>query len=91
MAQSGTIKAMILDAAAEARASALASRFPEVRFHPCASYDDVSPILAEHRPEAVLTFKIPGKPYPRTSLLEAPSVKWIHVGGAGVDLLSALL
>lgn len=57
------------------------------RFVQCTSYEELPDLLSREKPEIALTFKIGRSPFPRQALLDCPSLKWIHAGGAGVDHL----
>jgi phosphoglycerate dehydrogenase-like enzyme len=63
-------------------------RFPELTFEACTTAESLVEALAEHQPRAVLSYKCPGIPGPaHRPILDCPSVKWIHVGGTGIDHL----
>jgi phosphoglycerate dehydrogenase-like enzyme len=64
----------------------LRTRFPQVRFVVVSRYADLPATIEQARPDAVLSFKIPGQgAFPRADILEAPSIRWAHGGGAGID------
>ena len=66
----------------------LAARFPGVEFAYAATAEAVAAGLARHDPEVVFSVKHPGFPGPAHAPIPAhPSVRWIQVGGSGVDHL----
>ena len=67
----------------------LAARFPGCGFAYAASAEAVVEELARHDPEVVFSVKHPGFPGPAHAPIPAhPSVRWIQVGGSGVDHLA---
>ena len=60
------------------------TRFPDLDLAVCRKPEDLAELIASHRPEAVLAFKL-GNPFPRETLVEAPSVRWVQVGSIGID------
>ncbi|MEO1698228.1 MAG: NAD(P)-dependent oxidoreductase [Planctomycetota bacterium] len=55
------------------------------------SPDEVTSVLAAHRPTVVLSIKHSGFPGPaHRAALVAPGVRWFHVGGSGRDHLEPL-
>ena len=78
---------LVLDKAAESYVAALEPHFPQMRFAPCRSYDDLDRTLKEDAPRAALTFKIGPGPFPGRALFESGCLEWIHAGGAGIDHL----
>ncbi len=77
---------LVLDGDPAPLAAALAARFPVAPI-PCATFDEVAPLVARHRPQVALTYRINTLPYPREALVNG-SLRWIHAGGAGVDHLA---
>ena len=67
---------------------ALGERLPGLEIHCCRSYDDLAGDLARFAPEVMYCIKFEGRPYPRDAVLAAPTLKWVAVGGAGVDHLA---
>ncbi len=63
------------------------SRFPdrELTFVHCRTYDGIHAALEDARPDIVLSHKFDREPYPGRAIADAPSVRWIHAGGTGVD------
>lgn len=59
--------------------------FPAVKLTVCDSYSSLADAIAVHRPDIVLSHKFENAPYPGRVLADAPSVRWIHCGGTGVD------
>ncbi len=62
-------------------------RCPAVDLHVCNSYDALAGALAQFAPEVHCCIKFENKPYPRDVLMACPSVRWVCVGGVGVDHL----
>lgn len=61
---------------------------PDLTFHGCDSYAALPGVIAETEAEAVYTVRFAGTPeFPRESLLESPTVRWVSVGGSGTDHL----
>ena len=61
---------------------------PDLTFHGCDSYAALPGTLAETEAEVVYTVRFAGTPeFPRASLLESPTVRWVSVGGSGTDHL----
>jgi phosphoglycerate dehydrogenase-like enzyme len=60
-------------------------RFPQLAISHCGSYAGIAAALQALQPEIVLSHKFEQGPYPGRALVDAPSVRWIHVGGTGVD------
>ena len=67
----------------------LAARFPGVEFVYAHTAEGVADGLARHDPEVVFSIKHPGFPGPAHAPIPGhPSVRWIQVGGSGVDHLA---
>lgn len=67
--------------------STIARRFPAARVTLCCHKDTFAPLLAEHRPQIVLSVdKL--KPRARREWLDTPSVRWLHAANTGVDHLA---
>ncbi len=65
----------------------IARRFPAATVNLCCHKDDFAPLLAEHRPQILLSVdKL--KPRARRELLEAASVRWLHAANTGIDHLT---
>ena len=62
------------------------TRLPGLDLVACTRPEDLAAMVADHRPQAVLAFKL-GRPYPRETLVGAPSVEWIQAGSIGIDHL----
>lgn len=61
---------------------------PDLAFHGCDSYPALPGTLAETEAEVVYTVRFAGtSEFPRASLLESPTVRWVSVGGSGTDHL----
>ena len=66
----------------------LTARFPGVALEACAAAGDLAATLERLRPTVALSIKCDGLPGPvQARLLDCPSLRWIQVGGAGVDHL----
>lgn len=66
----------------------LESRFPGVEHRCCSSYDDLETVIEDFSPDALFVIKFEDRSYPREAVLNSSSLKWVHVGGSGVDHLS---
>ena len=51
----------------------------------CNSYDKLDGALQDFRPDALYCIKFENKPYPREAVMRAPGLRWVGVGGVGVD------
>lgn len=64
----------------------LRERFPAIDWVECPLYADFTAALQRLQPEIVITFKPEkGKPFPGPAMFATPSLRWVHVGGAGID------
>lgn len=64
----------------------LAKAHPDLQIHTCDSYDALPAMIAETGAEVVYSVRFAGTPgFPRQALIDAPSVKWVSVGGSGTD------
>ena len=63
----------------------LTDRFPDVELTSCKDYASFGKVMADVRPEALFVIKFEVKPYPRDPIFEVESLKWINIGGVGVD------
>lgn len=64
----------------------LAKGHPDLEIHTCDSYEALPALIEESAAEVVYSVRFAGTPgYPRQALIEAPSVKWVSVGGSGTD------
>jgi phosphoglycerate dehydrogenase-like enzyme len=61
------------------------ARFPQLAISHCSTYEGIATALHSVQPDIVLSHKFEHRPYPGRALVDAPSVRWIHVGGTGVD------
>ena len=67
----------------------LESRFPEIGFTCCRTYEALAETLAVTEPDVFYGIIFAGRrDYPRQALLATPSLKWISVGGSGTDHLA---
>lgn len=55
----------------------------------CRRYGNLPSMLSEFRPDMLLSFKLNGDPdpYPSAAITGSDTLRWVHVGGAGVDHL----
>jgi phosphoglycerate dehydrogenase-like enzyme len=60
-------------------------RFPQIDISCCRTYAGLVDALQAARPDIVLSHKFETRPYPGRALVDAGHVRWIHVGGTGVD------
>ncbi len=75
--------------ASETAREIVAAAHPDLRLHLCESYDALPELLARIEPEVVYSVRFAGTPrFPRQSLVDAASVRWIAVGGSGTDHLA---
>jgi phosphoglycerate dehydrogenase-like enzyme len=66
--------------------SILAEGHPDLRIYTCDSYEALPGLISETQAEVVYSVRFAGTPgYPRQALLDAPSVRWVSVGGSGTD------
>ncbi|MHA1527605.1 MAG: D-2-hydroxyacid dehydrogenase [Alphaproteobacteria bacterium] len=71
---------------AETLAEGLRLRFPGETVHAVDQPDALSGALAAHRPKAVFSIKsMTLGPESHRPILDAPSVRWLHVGGSGYE------
>jgi phosphoglycerate dehydrogenase-like enzyme len=74
-------------------ASALAMKVlrethPGLSVHACDSYAGLAALIEQTKAEIVYSVRFDGSPrFPRSALLESPTVKWVSVGGTGTDHL----
>jgi len=67
----------------------LTRNHPDLEIHSCDSYKALPYMIADTQAEVVYSVRFAGTPgFPRQDLLEAPSVKWVSVGGSGTDHMS---
>ena len=66
----------------------LEERFPSVELETCLNYADLPAALSRFQPEVLFAIKFEDRRYPRDPVIESPSLKWVNVGGAGVDHLT---
>ncbi|HEX4768993.1 MAG TPA: D-2-hydroxyacid dehydrogenase [Lichenihabitans sp.] len=75
--------------AGETAREIVAAAHPDLLLHLCESYDALPEMLARTEPEVVYSVRFAGTPhFPRQSLIDAASLKWIAVGGSGTDHLA---
>lgn len=71
---------------ADVYARLLRDRLPELETKACTDDSGLKSALEAHHPEVVLA-SIIGRPFPRQTLFDAPSVRWVQAASAGVDHL----
>jgi len=65
---------------------ALAAHHPDIDIHSCDAYEGLPEMVAETGAEVVYSVRFHGTPgFPRQALIDAPSLKWVSVGGSGTD------
>lgn len=70
----------------DASRKVLAAAHPDLEIHTCDSYDALPAMVADTGAEVVYSVRFAGTPgFPRQALIDAPSVKWVSVGGSGTD------
>lgn len=63
-------------------------RFPELRIVVLDNYADLPATLAREQPDVVLSFRMGHLgAFPRETLLDWPSIRWLHATGAGIEHL----
>ncbi|MDP6805579.1 MAG: D-2-hydroxyacid dehydrogenase [Rhodospirillales bacterium] len=80
-------KLLIFSPEPEEYAPTVAERCPDLDVVICRDFDDLGNALAAERPSYVLATTFKGQVFPRDVLFAAPSVRWVHNAGAGVDHL----
>lgn len=60
-------------------------RFPSLRFDTCTRYRDLPIALEAARPRVAFACKFEPQPFPRSALVECPTLEWLSIGFAGVD------
>jgi phosphoglycerate dehydrogenase-like enzyme len=63
-------------------------RLPALEVHCSRSYEALADDLAAFGPEVMYCIKFEGRAYPREAVLAQPTLKWVSVGGVGVDHLA---
>ena len=64
----------------------LARAHGDLDIHTCDSYAALPDLVAETGAEVVYSVRFAGTPnFPRQALIDAPSVKWVSIGGSGTD------
>jgi phosphoglycerate dehydrogenase-like enzyme len=85
----GRVTALVLHSQPETYIERLKTGFPHARFVLVNSYAGLDAALERERPDAILCFKIAGQgAFPRERIFAAPSVRWVHAAGAGIDHLA---
>lgn len=66
----------------------LAELHPDLEVHACDTYAGLPGLVARVKAEVVYSVRFAGTPnFPRSALVESPTVKWVSVGGSGTDHL----
>lgn len=65
----------------------LRARFPALDFAVCRTYEELPPLLGTLKPDVIFAFKFAPRPFPRDALLSCPSLEWLSVAFAGLDVL----
>lgn len=61
---------------------------PGLSVYPCDSYAGLAALIEQTKAEIVYSMRFDGTArFPRSALLESPTVKWVSVGGSGTDHL----
>ncbi|MEM7224764.1 MAG: D-2-hydroxyacid dehydrogenase [Pseudomonadota bacterium] len=69
----------------EPLAEVLRARFPEAEVQTCDSYDGLDGALQAFQPDALYCIKFENKPYPRDAVMSCAALRWVGIGGVGVD------
>ncbi len=70
----------------DASRDVLAKSHPDLTIHTCNSYDALPAMITETGAEVVYSVRFAGTPgFPRPALIDAPTVKWVSIGGSGTD------
>lgn len=66
---------------------AVSVEFPEIVIHPCTNYSNLQPLIAELAPDVLLAAKVrdDANPFPSDVIASSECLRWLHVGGAGVE------
>jgi len=65
----------------------LAARFPGVKFTACRSHEELAGLLSAEKPQVIFAYKFGPKPFPRPAFLGCPSLEWLSVAFAGLDVV----
>ncbi|TIX98830.1 MAG: D-2-hydroxyacid dehydrogenase, partial [Mesorhizobium sp.] len=66
----------------------LRDKHPGLSVYPCDSYAGLAALIEQTKAEIVYSVRFDGTArFPRSALLESPTVKWVSVGGSGTDHL----
>ncbi len=66
----------------------LGETHPDLEMHVCDSYAGLPEAIEQVAAEVVYSVRFDGSPrFPRKTLVESPTVKWVSVGGSGTDHL----
>jgi phosphoglycerate dehydrogenase-like enzyme len=66
----------------------LAEAHPDLPVAACDSYEGLAGAIERSRAEVVYTVRFAGtRGFPRSALVESPTVRWVSVGGSGTDHL----
>ncbi len=84
----GSVKLLVHYDRPESFLDAIRERLPGLEIHCCRNYDALAGDLTGFAPEVMYCIKFEGRPYPRAAVLAQPTLKWVSVGGVGVDHLA---
>ncbi len=60
----------------------------DLEIHCCDTYEGLPDLITQTQAEVIFSVRFNGTPsFPRQALIDAPNVKWISVGGSGIDHL----
>lgn len=60
----------------------------DLEIYTCDTYEGLPDLVTQTNAEVIFSVRFNGTPtFPRQALIDAPSVKWISVGGSGIDHL----
>lgn len=83
-----TVKVLVHAKSPEPLLEHLAKDHPTAMFASCETYEDLPSQLNSFKPDAVFSIRFAGTPtYPKSALLNSQHLKWLSVGGSGIDHL----
>lgn len=85
----GDVRLLVLHGNPDSYRDLIEARIGADRIRVCRRYRDLAPLLDEFQPNMLLSFKVAGDPdaYPADVVTGSESLRWVHVGGAGIDHL----
>jgi phosphoglycerate dehydrogenase-like enzyme len=72
----------------DAMVARLGELVPQAEVAACTTYDGLGAALLAHRAEASFHVRFENRPYPMDAVLACPTLRWLAVGGVGVDHLA---